>query len=460
MYEDTIAAISTPLGEGGIGIVRLSGPDAVAVAGKVFSPKRNFKWAEGPGYRLIYGFAVDPKTGVVIDEVLLSFMRAPHSYTTEDVVEFNCHGGFLAVKQVLEAVLSAGARLAQPGEFTQRAFLGGRIDLCQAEAVLDVIRAVTEEGFRVAQGQLQGRLSKEIKELRKQAVDLLSAVEAGIDFPEDVPGPDREDLLSGLRELESRGKELLKNASAGAVYRDGVVTVLAGKANVGKSSLLNALTGKERAIVTSLPGTTRDVIEEVINVDGIPLRVLDTAGIREAVEEVEKIGVSRAREALSSAQLVLNVVDATTGLTAEDEAVFQASTGRERIVVVNKIDAVKRPVDQEKLDELSGKLPVVYVSALNGTGLEKLREAITEKVFKGVVLRPEEVVVSRVRHREAVARFVKSVEAAIDGLTSGLPDDLVSLDLRAGAGALGEITGETVTEDVVEGIFRDFCVGK
>jgi len=458
--EDTIAAISTPLGEGGIGIVRVSGPEAIPVSQKVFRPKKNEAWSEGPGYRLVYGFVVDPQNGVVIDEVLLSLMRAPYSYTTEDVVELNCHGGIVAVKKVLEAVVAAGARPANPGEFTQRAFLAGRIDLCQAEAVLDVIRAATEEGFRVAQGQLQGRLSLEIGELRREAVALLCAVEAGLDFPEDVPGPDREELLAGLRGLKAKGRRLLENASAGAVYRDGVITVLAGKANVGKSSLLNALAGKDRAIVTAAPGTTRDVIEEVVNVDGVPLRVQDTAGIREAVEEVEKIGVNRAREALATAQLVLVVLDATAGVTAEDEAVFHAGAGRERIIVVNKMDAVPVPLDREKVDALAEGIPVVYISALTGQGLGKLRQAISEKVFGGAVLKPEEVVVSRVRHKEAINRFAAGIEAAVAGLTKGVPDDLISLDLRRGLEALGEITGETVTEDVIEGIFRDFCVGK
>lgn len=461
MREDTIAAIGTPLGEGGIGIVRVSGPDAVRIAKKVFLPRRKQDWAEGPGYRLFYGYAVDPENGMVIDEVLLSFMRAPYSYTTEDVVEVNCHGGFLAVRKVLEAVLRAGARLAEPGEFTQRAFLGGRIDLCQAEAVLDVIRAVTEEGLRVAQGQLQGRLSREIRMLREKAVALLAMVEAGIDFPDDVPGPAREDVLRDLRALRERGEALLANAEVGAVYRDGVVTVLAGKANVGKSSLLNALAGRERAIVTALPGTTRDIVEEIINVNGVPLRVLDTAGIREAVEEVERIGVARAREALATAQLVIVVLDAETGITGEDEAVFQASVGRERIVVVNKVDRVAEPLPPEAVRLLAAEeAPVVYLSALTGVGLDRLREVISEKIFGGRVLRPDEILVSRVRHREALGRFVGRIKAAEEGFLSGLPEDVASLDLRAAIDALGEITGETVAEDVVEGIFRDFCVGK
>ncbi|MEW6183274.1 MAG: tRNA uridine-5-carboxymethylaminomethyl(34) synthesis GTPase MnmE [Bacillota bacterium] len=460
MEEDTIVAISTPLGEGGIGIVRLSGPEAVPLAEKVFRPKKNRGWAKGPGYRLVYGIAVDPRDGTIIDEVLLSLMRSPYSYTTEDVVEFNCHGGIVAVRKVLEALMSAGARLAGPGEFSMRAFLGGRIDLCQAEAVLDVIRAVTEEGLRVAQSQLQGRLTEKVRELRREAVALLSAVEAGIDFPEDVPGPDAEELVSGLESLLLKGKTLLENAEAGAVYRDGITTVLAGKANVGKSSILNALTGKEKAIVTDVPGTTRDVIEEIINVEGIPLRVVDTAGIREAVEEVERMGVARAREALAGAQLVLVVLDAVTGVTKEDEAVFSASRDRQRIVVVNKTDVGQINVNRGEIKSLAGDSPAVFISALTGHGLDQLRRAVCEKVFQGAVLRPEEVVVSRIRHAEAIGGFVDGVEAAASGLKSGFPEDLISLDLRAGITALGEITGENVTEDVIEAIFRDFCVGK
>ncbi|MEW6172995.1 MAG: tRNA uridine-5-carboxymethylaminomethyl(34) synthesis GTPase MnmE [Bacillota bacterium] len=460
MKEDTIVAISTPIGEGGIGIVRVSGPDAVPLAEKIFVPKKNRTWAKGPGYRLVYGTAVDPKNGMVIDEVLLSLMRSPYSYTTEDVVEFNCHGGIIAVRKVLEAMVGAGARLAEPGEFSLRAVLGGRIDLCQAEAVLDVIRAKTEEGLRVAQAQLQGRLSSEVQKLRRDAVALLSALEAGIDFPEDVPGPEHGELISEMENILLKGKKLLENAEAGSVYRDGITTVLAGKANVGKSSILNALAGKERAIVTAIPGTTRDVIEEVINMSGIPLRVMDTAGIREAVEEVERIGVARAREALAGAQLVLVVLDAVAGIGKEDEAVFSASTGRQRIVVVNKTDTGKMNVGQDEIKSLAGDARVVFVSALTGDGMDDLRQAICEKVFQGAVVKPDEVLVSRARHTEAIHRFVGGVEAAIDGLKSGVPEDLISIDLRAGITALGEITGENVTEDVIESIFRDFCVGK
>jgi tRNA modification GTPase len=267
-------------------------------------------------------------------------------------------------------------------------------------------------------------------------------------------------LETRLAVLKAKGRELLENAAAGAVYRDGVVTVLAGKANVGKSSLLNALAGKDRAIVTAAPGTTRDVIEEVVNVEGVPLRVLDTAGIREAVEEVEKIGVHRAREALATAQLVLVVLDATAGITPEDEAVLQACAGKQRIFVVNKTDAVPFPRDRERIQALSEGTPVVCVSALTGKDMGKLRRAIAEKVFGGAVRRPQEVVVSRVRHKEAIRRFTEAVDAAAEGLGRGMPDDLISLDLRRGIEALGEITGETVTGDVIEGIFRDFCVGK
>lgn len=460
MREDTIAAVSTPLGEGGIGIVRVSGRDAVAVAKKVFMPKKNRTWAEGPGFRLVYGFAIDPESGAVIDEVLLSFMRAPYSFTTEDVVEFNCHGGFVAVRKVLQAVIAAGARLAEPGEFTQRALLGGRIDLCQAEAVLDVIRAATEEGLRVAQGQLLGTLTREIQGLREATVSVLSAIEAGIDFPDDVPGMERAELLSRLQELKARGAALLENAAAGAVYRDGITMVLAGKANVGKSSLLNILAGKDKAIVTAWPGTTRDIIEEIVNVRGIPVRILDTAGIRDAVEEVEKIGVTRAREALSGAQLVVVVLDAASGITREDKAVFEASTGRERIVAVNKIDLAPAGISQTEIQALADSAPVIKLSALTGEGLESLRRAIADKVFHGRVYRPEEVLISRVRHRDAVKRYVSGITSAIRGLTAGMPDDLISLDVRSAAAALGEITGETVAEDVIEGIFREFCVGK
>jgi len=383
-------------------------------------------------------------------------MRAPRTYTREDVVEINCHGGIVPLREALGAVLAAGARLAHPGEFTKRAFLNGRIDLTQAESVIDVIRSKTEASLRVALAQLDGRLSARIGEIQDRILGLLAGLEASIDFPEDdvdeLPGPR---LAESAREIVRELDGLLESASTGRIYREGVRTVIAGRPNVGKSSLLNALLGQERAIVTNIPGTTRDIIEETINIKGIPLVLADTAGLRETQDLVERIGVQKTRELLAGADLVLFVVEAAEGMTGEDRELLKDIDRKKTILIVNKID-----LGENMPPPGDGDIPAVEVSALTGEGIEHLKESIVQVVTGGRVSSPESVIVSRVRHEDAIRRARNHMEEFQSSSGAGVPADLLSIDARSAWEALGEITGSTVTEDLLDRIFRDFCIGK
>ncbi len=457
--EETIAAISTPLGEGGIGIVRLSGPDAFEIAGKVFRAK-NPKWNSAGSHRLHYGFIVD-ECGRVVDEVLLSCMKAPHTYTREDVVEINCHGGTMPAKKILELVLKQGARLAEPGEFTKRAFLNGRIDLAQAESVIDLIKAKTEKGLKIAATQLMGTLSKKVRELQEGILGALAWVEANIDFPdEDIEEASAAQLTRDIEKFIAEAEKLLKGSEAGKIYREGVKTVIAGRPNVGKSSLLNALLREERAIVTDVPGTTRDVIEEVVNIKGIPLRIIDTAGLREARDVVEKIGVERARKVIERADLVLAVIDASAGITGEDRKILELLGEKKAIIVFNKIDAGIKVV-KSCLKGVTGQRPAVWISALTGEGLAELEECIAQTVLgENIKVAEDDVLVTRIRHKAALEKAVEHLKNALTSLNSGLPVDITAIDLRGAWEALGEITGNALSEDILDRIFADFCIGK
>lgn len=459
LLEDTIAAISTPLGEGGIGIIRISGPEAIQVASRVFKPKRGAS-LEGTGsHRVRLGLALDPKTREVLDEVLALVMRAPRSYTAEDVVELHCHGGPLACARVLEAVLKAGARLAEPGEFTRRAYLNGRLDLAQAEAVLNIIRARSRAGLAAAVNQLEGSLSRKVKEIKDEVVGVLASVEASIDFPEEVgePGSEVRERLEKVREALKR---LLSTWEEGKILSQGIKIALVGRPNVGKSSLLNALLKEERAIVSDIPGTTRDTIKESLQLGGFPCELVDTAGWREAAEGLEKIGIARSRAAAKAADLVLLVVDLTAGVTGEDIEIKKNLEDKPLVIVGNKVDAVSK-VDPAPLKELAGSRPWVVVSAKTGEGLEDLGNKVRDLILSGQALRaPDEPLLLRERHKVALERALEHVEDALAGWGEGLPWDLVSIDLRGAWEALGEITGETAREELLDRIFSEFCLGK
>lgn len=461
MLTDTIAAISTPPGEGGIGIVRVSGPLAKVIGLSLF--RFAGREREPESHRLYFGRILEPRDGQVVDEVLFSYMKAPRTYTREDIVEINCHGGILPVAKTLRLVLSAGARLAEPGEFTQRAFLNGRIDLAQAEAVIQIIRARTDAALKLGAAQLQGGLSGSVRRLRERLLQLLVQVEASIDYPEhqDVEEVARETISRTVSEVLDQSSVLLRTADKGRILREGLRTAIVGNPNVGKSSLLNALLGQERAIVTPVPGTTRDVLEESINLGGVALVVLDTAGMRETRDVVESMGVLRSQEALASADLVLLVLDATAGAGDANKEILEKIAQKPCVFVLNKVDLLPAadPVDRELL-RLAGQRPVVPVSALTGQGLVDLEQAVLQLVFGGEVLMKEPVMITSVRHQVSLQQAADSLREVQEALQQGLPLDLLSIDLSAALAALGEITGETVHDELVEEIFRTFCIGK
>ncbi|HHX94544.1 MAG TPA: tRNA uridine-5-carboxymethylaminomethyl(34) synthesis GTPase MnmE [Clostridia bacterium] len=459
MEWDTIAAISTPIGEGGIGIVRVSGPEAVDIVEKVVESSSGIKIRDFPSHTLKLCRVKNPDTGEVVDEVMVSVMRAPKTFTREDVVEINCHGGAAPLGATLKAVLASGARLALPGEFSKRAFLNGRIDLAQAEAIIDVIRARTGKGLSAALDHLEGSLSREIRGIRDDLSGCLARIEVNIDFPGEDPDAEvtTEELGKNLSRIEKEIEKLLAGAGQGKVLREGLKTVIAGRPNVGKSSLLNALLREKRAIVTDIPGTTRDVIEEMLNLGGIPVRVLDTAGIRPTRDEVERIGVERSERALKEADLVLVIMDASTGLLEEDKGVLKKAGEARCLVVVNKSDLVEK-VDIEGWEKLTSR-ECVAVSAKTGWGLSSLEEKIRGIIEKGEKVR-EGPLITRVRHEEALRKALKHIREAREACSLGVPEDIIAIDVREAWTSLGEITGDTASEEIVDRIFADFCIGK
>ena len=453
--DDTIAAVSTPIGEGGIGIVRLSGSQALAILRQVFRPAA--KGAFDPeSHRLYYGHVVDPETTGTVDEALAVWMSAPRTYTRQDVVEIHCHGGIVPLRGTLELLLRSGARLAQPGEFTLRAFLNGRIDLAQSEAVLDIVRAKTEVSLRVAVQQLDGRISGQVRAIRSALVGSLAHLEACLDFPEDEIPP--LDVSSALAEARQQLETLLAQAGRGQVYRQGVRTAIVGRPNVGKSSLLNALLRTDRAIVTPIPGTTRDTVEETLNLRGIPLCLVDTAGITASTDPIEALGIERSRQALQQADLVLLVLDGSEPLQREDceLAGSLGHDGHTAIVAVNKADLPPVADANSVLPEAKH----VRVSALTGAGMPELEDAIVDCIFSGQVQTPDVPLVSNPRHCQALRRALACVVSAQDAWQERSEPELVSVELSAAVSVLGEITGESAGEDVLEAIFTNFCIGK
>jgi tRNA modification GTPase len=456
--DDTITAISSPIGEGGIGIVKMSGPEVLSILRVIFVPsksrlKKDAAW-DPLSHHLYHGHIVDPSSQEVVDEVLISYMKAPHTYTRQDVGEINCHGGIVPLQRVLQLTLRQGARLASPGEMTMRAFLLGRLDLAQAEAVLDVVRAKTEAGLRVAVEQLGGHLSQEIRGVRAQLVDTLAYLEVTIDFTEDeIP---QRDITVPLQEAARSIEELLEGADRGMIYRQGIRAAIVGRPNVGKSSLLNRLLRTARAIVTPIPGTTRDTLEETINLQGIPVTLVDTAGIAKSEDLVERLGIERSREALKRADLALMTVDVSEPLQEADIQIAELIGPKPAILVANKIDLPQLAV----LDSLLPRVNRVRVSALTGEGLEELEEAMVEAVFSGKVMASDVPLIANPRHKQALHEALEHVQAALEASQSDTPTDLIAIDVSAAVNALGEITGETATEDLLQIIFSEFCVGK
>ena len=456
---DTICAIATPIGEGGISIIRISGNNALDMASSIFRPKNKQDIKNMKTYTMRYGNVINAENNEIVDDVILSYMKVPYRYTGENVVEINCHGGVVATNRVLNEIVKSGARLAEPGEFTKRAFLNGKLDLSQAEAVIDIIRAKTELSMKSAIMQSKGSLSKEIGELRKYLLNVLALIEYAVDFTEDDEDIIDDNLLSqikdGINKTIERIKKLLKNADEGKIIRDGLNMVIVGKPNVGKSSLLNALLREKRAIVTDIPGTTRDIIEEYINIDGIPVRIIDTAGIRDTEDTVEKIGVERSKEKIEEADLVVLMMDSSREVDDEDKLIIDAVKDKKYITLLNKID-----LNRKISDDIIGNLRnIIEISAKNEIGIDNLKDKIKELFFDGEI-DSESLIISNTRHKQALYRALENCTIALEKIQSSEFLDLISIYITSGMRALGEITGDELEEDLLNKIFSEFCVGK
>lgn len=454
---DTITAVSTPPGENGIGIVRLSGPSSLFITDKIFKSK-NGKMPSGvKTHSILYGYIIEE--GKKLDEVLLTVMRAPRTYTREDIVEINCHGGIVIIKAVLDLVVSLGARIAEPGEFTKRAFLSGRIDLMQAEAVLDVITSRTEDSLKISQRQLNGEASKQIRRIRSKLIDIVADIEADINFPDEELNISKiSSLKDSLLSVEKELSRMIELSDKGLLLRDGVTTVICGKPNVGKSTLMNSFLKHERVIVTPVPGTTRDTIEEIINVRGIPLKIVDTAGIIHAEDELTRESVERSKRCMESADLILLVLDSSDKLNRHDFDIIDIVKDKKTLVAVNKTD-LPEVLQIDEIKKHLHKERIIKVSAKERSGIEELEGAIYEMFWSGEVT-AENIMVSNSRHIEAMRKASSFTRDAIRGIDGERPRDLLSVDIKDAAEALGVITGELFTDDLLQKIFSRFCVGK
>jgi len=456
--DDTIAAVSTPPGEGGIGIVRLSGPDSFKITTNIFLASGTAEPEHGRARCMRHGHIIDTATSEKIDEALVTFMKAPQTYTREDVVEINCHGGMTTLRRILGLVLEGGARPAEPGEFTRRAFLNGRIDLSQAEAVIDIIRARTDRAGKIAQQQLEGRLSFDITEQRDKVADLCALIEAHIDFPEEeVELPRKEEMHGSMRSVIGNLEALVKSYDEGRLYREGAAMAIVGKPNVGKSSLMNALLKKDRAIVTELPGTTRDVIEEGLNIGGMPVRIMDTAGIREAHDLAEIEGVKRSLAALEGADIVLAVFDGSRPADEADAEVLEKTKDKRTIFVINKTDI------SDPRFSISPAHQAVRISALNGEGIDGLKEKVIEALIgnkNSGAGESDDILITNARHKQLLDRAIESLEKTETTFAGGEPLEITALFLRECLDSLGEIVGLVTTEDILDRIFSEFCIGK
>lgn len=459
MDFDTITSISTPMGEGAIGIVRLSGPQAIEIGDILYKGKK--KLSEVETHTINYGHIIDPETNETVEEVMVSVLRAPKTFTREDIIEINCHGGILTINRILELTMTYGARMAEPGEYTKRAFLNGRIDLSQAEAVMDFIRSKTDRASKVAMNQIEGRLSDLIKKQRQSILEILAQVEVNIDYPEydDVEDATTDFLLEQSKRIKEEINQLLETGAQGKIMREGLSTVIVGRPNVGKSSMLNNLIQDNKAIVTEVAGTTRDVLEEYVNVRGVPLRLVDTAGIRDTEDIVEKIGVERSRKALSGADLILFVLNNNEPLTEDDQTLFEVIKNEDVIVIINKTDLEQR-LDVSELREMIGDMPLIQTSMLKQEGIDELEIQIKDLFFGGEVQNQDMTYVSNSRHISLLKQARQSIQDAIDAAESGIPMDMVQIDLTRTWEILGEIIGESASDELIDQLFSQFCLGK
>jgi len=455
---ETIAAISTAIGESGIGIVRMSGKESIKIAREVFKRASDMDIVASDNKRLLYGHIID--NNEIIDEVLIAFMDAPYTYTREEMVEIYCHGGIIPVKKILESLLRKGARLAERGEFTKRAFLNGRLDLSQAEAVIDIIKAKTEKSYDISLKQLEGSLSHEIQAIRQILLKMIAHIEVSIDFPEDdIEEVTTKDLLEDGFLVRDRIEKLLKTADRGKIMRDGLNTVILGTPNVGKSSLLNAVLRENRAIVTEIPGTTRDIIEEYINIDGIPLKIMDTAGIRATDDLVEKIGVDKAKETLEMADLIIAIFDISRELNKDDYHIMELIKDKKTIVLLNKTD-LPRLYEDKYFSNYFENSQIINSSMIKNIGIEELEDAIRNMFYDGDINIDSEMVINNIRHKNQLELASINIKSVLDDLKRGVPLDCLEVDLRSCWENLGEITGESLNEDILDKIFSEFCIGK
>lgn len=461
MYiDDTIAAIATPPGIGGVGIIRVSGKDSFAIVNTLFKSAGTVPLGERPNRTIQYGTIVDSGSNKTIDEVLLLLMHGPHSYTAEDVVEIQCHGGIVPVRQILKLLVNQGVRMAEAGEFTKRAFMNGRIDLTQAEAIIDIIEAKTEDSLSLAVAQLDGTVSKFVSDVREQLIAMIAHLEVTIDYPEeDIEDVTSQEVREQLEPILTHMDELLATANTGRLIRDGIMTVIVGRPNAGKSSLMNALLRENRAIVTDIPGTTRDSIEEFMTIEGISLRLIDTAGIRDTDDTVEALGVERARQYIDKADIVLCVIDASTPLTDEERHILGSVSGLNTIVLLNKSD-MGLVVSSESIASMGTFTAIETISAKDGEGTAVLSKWVKELVYGGQVKQTNDAMISNVRHISLMEQAKGQIEQAITSIDAGMPVDFIATDLRSAWELLGDITGDSIRESMVDELFSRFCLGK
>ncbi|MBN2286492.1 MAG: tRNA uridine-5-carboxymethylaminomethyl(34) synthesis GTPase MnmE [Tissierellales bacterium] len=458
MINDTIAASATSPGLSGIGIIRLSGIEAIDIAEKLFKSKSRKKLSELEDRKLNYGWMIDPLTNAILDEVLVVYMRSPKTYTREDVVEINCHGGIVSTERILNLLVSNGVRLAERGEFTKRAFMNGRLDLTQAEAVMDLVGARTQNSFDISFHQLEGRLSKEINHIRKKLMDMTAQIEVNIDFPEyDEEQMTVVNIESISREIVYKIDKLIQSSETGKIYKEGIRTLILGKPNVGKSSLMNYLLNENRSIVTDIPGTTRDTIEEYINLAGIPLKIIDTAGIRNTQDEVEKIGVKKALDKIDMADLILMVFDASTAIESEDKMILEAIKGKNVIYLLNKTDLPEQ-INFEALDTIKNN--IIKISIVNNEGLDKIEEKVKAEFLKGSISVENDIIVNNLRHKDLLHKARKSISEVLESIKNSATLECLQVDIINTLEYLGEITGESVKDDLIDKIFAEFCIGK